>query len=215
MNGSGGGCAAWRVGEVVPLARRELFGEPAEPAWFILLVRPQAELPVCARLARLGAVESWFPTEVAWRRLRTGGREKYWRRIAPGYVFLLTDAAVRWHLLAEATLGMVAGVVGVCGPGGQLAPAPISTAEMLAMRQVPARLEALRRRAEAERLAAARAHLVTGPGPAQITAGALAGFVVDVRSVHAGIARVVMEMLGGPTEVQVEVGSLRRCAACA
>lgn len=213
MSGIGGGGAAWRRGEVVPMAPRPLFGAPCAPAWFVLLVRPQAELPVCARLARLGAVETWFPTEVAWRRLRTGGREKYWRRIAPGYVFLLTDATLRWHLLAEATLGLVTGVVGLRGPGGQLVPVSIPTAQMLAMRQVPARLEALRRRAEAERLAAARAHLVTGPGPAQIAAGALAGFVVDVRSIHAGIAHVVMDLLGGPTEVQVDVGALRRCAA--
>ncbi len=181
-------------GGVVPLgAAVDLFGKPCQPVWYVLLVRPQAEVAVTAQLEKLGARSCWFPTETGWR-FRRGRRrkEKYLRLVAPGYVFLEADRKVAWHRMAELTLGRVRGVVG-------------QGATPLHVRDV-ARLERIRRtpkllRAEGIR-PGSRVELRTGP---------LAGFVCDVAAVNRDIAALISPAFGA-MRVEADVADLERLA---
>lgn len=182
-------------------ARAKLFGERTDPGWFVLMVSPHAEVAVSAQVERLGAEACWFPTEVAWR-VHPGRRRKvkYLRRIAPGYVFMLTDRKVAWHRLSDATSGRVRGVVGRNG-----VPRPVCEADMARMRCVPKQLEAAAK-------AAAEAERVSSPCMAEFRDGPLAGLVVDVSDVSSGIATLFSPLLGG-APVQAEAGSLRKLAS--
>lgn len=189
---------------------RALFGRPCAPAWYVLLVAPQCEPAVTSLLLRLGAQDAWYPTEVAWRqRPHRAGKVRYLRRVAPGYVFVRVTRQPAWHLFREALLGMVRGVVGHDG-----LPLPIPESVLAEMRQVPARIESLRRQAEAERLAREAAELaawhIVAPCRAELRRGPFAGIVVEVETIHAGIARAILRLQGGPVPMEVGIAALRR-----
>jgi transcription antitermination factor NusG len=106
----------------------------------------------------------------------------------------------RWHTLRDCRY--LTGVVTVAGQ-----PAVITEFAMAQMAQIPATLAA-RRAEEAERR-------TIRPGDrATITDGPLAGCRVSVASVHAGIARVILGILGA-TEAQIEVARLDKAQAVA
>lgn len=195
-----------QVGDVVDAAADPLFGDECRPEWFVLLVEPQAELSVSARLLRQGAADCWYPTEIGWRWRRGGRRkEKYLRRIAPGYVFLLANAQVAWHRMADATLGKVRHVAGIDG-----VPVPVPDREMAKMQQVPQHLEALKAKVEAELEAARLAELPVEGGRAVVRTGPFEGFVVDVLSIHAGIARAVLSGKAARAEVRMAAAEMKR-----
>jgi len=177
----------YRIGQTFKHNGGQIVAAPlGTVAWYILLTAPQQEFAVSAWLTRSGAVECWLPTEEAWRRVR-GPRRKvsYLRRLAPGYVFLAVDRAPLWHVIRDASLGRIRGVV--CQDGE---PLEVPEAALARMRRVPARIAQIRERARQER--------IIRPGDrAVIATGPLAGWAVDVARLDRGIAHFVLPLLGG------------------
>lgn len=190
----------YHLGQIVPFdyPRRPLGAELASPQWFILTTPPQREASAKAWLTQVGVAEVWFPTEAAWRPVR-GKRAKveYQRLVAPGYVFGLFERAPAWDVVFQMGKGRVSGVVGRDGE-----PLAISVRALEQMQQVPGRIERERRLVEEAR------RIVPGRKVA-ITTGPLAGHVVDVTTVHAGIARIVLTALGSEREVEAPLSILR------
>ncbi|WP_428924983.1 transcription termination/antitermination protein NusG [Marinibacterium sp. SX1] len=193
---------SYERGQIVPLDyERAPFGAPMAPCWFILLVPPQKEAGAAAWARRAGALETWFPTEKAWR-FRGGkaaarrNKVEYRRLIAPGYVFVLTDRVPAWDVIRQRSIGRVSGVVSRDG-----AACAIATDELANMAQVPQRLERMRRAEDERRRFARQAkHPVAGQ-MARICEGPMSGFMVDVERVHAGIAHWIIKGIRGNCRV--------------
>lgn len=179
--------------------KRDLWVRDADPRWYIFITAPQGELPAEAWLRRNGVPECWFPTEERWKRIPRGKvrKVKYLAPIVPRYLFVTLDKEPNWDLLFERSLGKLTGVV--CRDG---VPMPISERDMLKMQQVPATLFAIR---EKKRLAT----IVRAGDRVRVLSGAFEEWVVDVSRVHAGVAHVILPMLG-LNEVEVPVDRLAR-----
>lgn len=185
---------ALSIGDVLPAAlRANLFGAPSAKAWFVLLVAPRSEIAVTAQLERLGAEACWFPTETGWRTRRGQRRkERYLRRVAPGYLFMQTGRQVAWHLMAEMTHGRVRGVLGHDG-------APLCVKDV-------ARLDRIRTTPK----------LLEGEGlrpgcDVELKSGPLAGFVFEIAAIEAGIATLFSPAFHA-SMVRAEVDALERLA---
>ena len=177
----------YQVGQIVEFPQaRGIWRRDWEPSWFILTTPAQSEAPASAWLMAQGCAECWFPTEVRWRRIPRGKRSKvkYLAPIVPRYVFALMPAEPHWDVLFSRARGKVSGVVSRYG-----IPAPISDADMAGMREVPQRLANARE-------VARQARTIRAGDRASVTSGPLAGWTVDVESIHAGIARIVVPLLG-------------------
>jgi hypothetical protein len=70
------------------------------------------------------------------------------------------------------------------------------------MGQVPQRLEAMRK-------AAAEARIIRPGDKARITTGAMAGWIVDVADIHAGVASFIGNMLG-KTSINIPLEHLEK-----
>lgn len=197
--------ANWRIGKSYPLDRRRpTLGADMAPQWFIFVTPPQKERAAILYLENSGADEAWQPTETRWRVVRTSkGKDKrpYEKSIAPGYVFALLSRDPAWDLLFQRSLGRVSGVIGYRGR-----PYPIPVRAMLEMQQVPDRIEAMRSERAAAMLAAQLAKAPREGEPARILQGPLADRIVDVRTIHDGIAWFLL----GEVPVKADVGSLER-----
>jgi transcription antitermination factor NusG len=167
-----------------------------------LLTRPQCEGNAVAWLAANG-VEAWYPTELRWK-ARAGRRVQYRRRIAPGYLFALFAGAPRWPVLFGEDPG-ARWLRGVVGAGGR--PLPISAEAMAEVEGLPQRLLASRAEMRARAAEAAR---VRAGDRVRVADGPLRDWVVEVAAVHAGVARLVVPLLGGDREVSCEVQHLAR-----
>lgn len=179
--------------------KRGLWARDADPQWYIFTTAPQGELPAEAWLRRNGVPECWFPTEMKWRIIPRGKRRKvpYMAPIAPRYLFSVLDKVPHWDVLFDRARGKLTGVVSRDG-----VPQPIPEAAMMQMQQVPQRLETLR-----EDMRRARQ---IGPGDrATVQDGPMAGWTVDVTRIHAGIAHIVIPLLG-QREVPIEEARLRK-----
>ncbi|MCE8421274.1 hypothetical protein LZ190_21880 [Rhodovulum sulfidophilum] len=178
----------YEIGQRMPLDMdAAAFGAQISPQWYILLSSPQKEPGAQARLTQMGVAECWYPTETAYRRLARGRRKQvpYERRLAPGYVFVRLDREPRWHLIREHCRGLLRGIVSRHGM-----PLPIPEAAIAQMRCVPERIARIRDREMAAR--------IIRPGDrAEIVAGPLAGWTVEVDWIDAGIAHFVLPLLGG------------------
>lgn len=185
-----------RIGDKVAAVPREALTQAGTPRWHVFVVEPMREAGVRAWFEWRG-LEAWYPTETAWRRVARGPRAKvaYERRLVPGYVFVRFEGAPVWSAVRRCRW-----LRRVVGRDGR--PAAVSDAGMAEMARVPQRLEAMRRAAqEARRI---------GPGDrARIRDGAMAGWVVEVSEVHAGIARFVVPLLG-ERRCDMEVGRLEK-----
>lgn len=181
-----------KVGDEVEPAPKRAMVKTGRPRWHVFVVQPMSEDSVRAWFARRG-IEAWFPTEQAWRRVPRARRKRvpYERRLVPGYVFARFDGEPVWSEVRKCR--WLRRVVGCDGR-----PAPVSDDAMAEMARVPWRLEAMRKAAEEAR------RIVPGDR-ALIRDGAMAGWVVEVREVHAGIARLVVPILGNRvTQISVE-----------
>lgn len=191
---------AFRVGEVVPVERgRGIWREDWPPAWFIFTTPAQSESAAAAWLQAQGVCECWFPVEVRWRRQPHGRRAKvkYSAPIVPRYIFAFLPAEPHWDVLFDRARGKLSGVVSRDG-----LPLAIPEAAILQMRHVPERLALIRER---DRIAR-----IVRPGDrASVTTGPLAGWTVDVESIHGGIARIVVPLLGR-SSVEISVANLAR-----
>lgn len=177
----------YTIGQSIALSvSRQIFGEPTPARWYILKTAPQKEFAVEAWIKANGAVEAWLPTEKRWRKIPRGKRRKveYQARLAPGYVFVCFDREPVWDVLIARANGKLFGVV---GEGGW--PVAIPESAMARMKLMPARIEVLRAQAR-------EARMVRPGDKARILEGPLVGWVVDVSSVDAGIARIVVPLLG-------------------
>lgn len=204
--------AGYQAGQVIPpeewqaiFGKRGLWAAPLPaPQWYIFTTAAQRELPAEAWLRRNGVPECWFPTETRWRNLPRGKRRKvsYLAPIAPRYLFAVLDKEPHWDVLfARArVLGNITGVVSRNG-----VPQPIPEAAMMQMRHVPQRLEAIRAEMEAAKRInpGDRAEIITGP---------LAGWTVDIATIHDGIASFVLPLLG-KSAASVELSGLRKIAS--
>lgn len=169
---------------------------PIEPRWFVLLPMPQCEAKVQAWLLVRG-VESWFPTEIGWRiKAHSHRKEKYVRRIAPGYLFARFEAAPNWpalfysrHKVRVVSIGDV--------------PAPITDETMAQMQEVPHRLAEMKHRA-------AEARIIRPHDKARITKGAFEGWTVDVSQVNGGIAKYVVSLFGAEREAEISITHLEK-----
>jgi transcription antitermination factor NusG len=177
----------YTIGQTIALGvSRQIFGEPTPARWYILKTAPQKEFHVVGWIKANGAVEAWLPTETRWRKITRGKRRKveYQARLAPGYVFVCFDREPVWDVLFAQANGKLFGVV---GEGGR--PVAIPENAMARMKHMPKRIEVLREQARQERM--------VQPGDkARITKGPLVGWIVDVSRVDAGIAKIVVPLLG-------------------
>ena len=188
------------IGQSFPLEpqRPVQVGEIATAAWFGFQTPPLKETSAQAWLEKRG-IEAWFPTEPRKRRLARGKRAfvEYDGKIVPRYIFARFTGYPQWDVLRGCR--WLSRVIGVDGN-----PLPVSDDVMSQMEQVPQRLEVIRQRERDRR--------IISPGDrVRITSGAMEGWVVDVSSVHAGIARLILpQSLLGISEAQVEVAHLQK-----
>jgi len=173
-------------------------GEPIPETWYILMAAPTRDAALAAWLNKIGVVEVWRPTEQAWKPCR-GARRKvpYERAIAPGYVFCLFDREPIWHILWEQAGKRARGVVGV-----HERPYAVPERVMAQMQMVPARIDVLRAAEEAKRREERLARQPMPGAPAMPLTGAMAGRVVDVSSIHAGVARFILNGIEFTTPVE-------------
>lgn len=187
----------YRVGDVLPAAETTAITLwEIDPRWFVLLPMPQCEAKVQAWLQVRG-VESWYPTEVGWRmKAHSHRKEKFIRRIAPGYLFARFEAHPNWPALFHSRHKLR--VVGVSDR-----PAAITDDTMAEMQELPHRLAEMRTRA-------IEAKTVRPGDRARVTHGAFEGWTVDVSQVNAGIARFVVGLFGADREMEIEVARLEK-----
>lgn len=166
-----------------PSGRGIQVGE-ADPAWFVLVTRPQAEDRARDWLLAGGASDAWFPVETYWRSIPRGKRRtvEAVRRVVPGYVFVRFSGFPQWDLIRGSRF--VASVVGIGGT-----PMPIRDDDMARMEMVPQRLAVLR---EAQR----QARVIRAGDRVRIRDGGLEGWIVDVSEVTGNLARLLVPILG-------------------
>ena len=188
--------AAFAVGQTFRQPERQtITGQPVSPRWFALLTMPQGEAKAQAWLAVHG-VESWYPTEVAWRIIpRAKRKQKYLKRIAPGYLFARFEAEPNWPAIRYSRHKLR--VVSIDGN-----PAPISDATMAEMQAIPDRLAEIKQRA-------IEARTIRPGDRATIRDGFMAGWAVDVSEIHDGIAQFIVPILG-ETVVKIPVARLAK-----
>lgn len=191
----------YRIGQTIPLdGHGKIIGQPLErPEWYIFTTAPQMELPSIAWLCRNGVEDAWCPTETRFRKVPRGRRKKvpYEAPVAPGYLFARFEHRPVWHVLRERSKGKITGVVSRDGIPLEIAEDAISQ-----MKHVPARIAAIKAREQERRR--------LKPGDeADIVAGPLEGWTVEVIRIHAGIAYFVAPLLG-EREIAVEAAKLRK-----
>lgn len=188
-----------KIGDVFPAAEgRSIWAAHWEPAWFIFTVPPRGELPASAWLARNGVAEAWYPSETAFKRnrFRPNQRTPYERPVAPGYLFAVLPSLPHWDVLFARSRGKLLKVVSDKGR-----PIAVPESVIMDMAKVPQRLETIR---EAE-----RAKRMIRPGDKVTVDIAGISWTVEVDRIHAGIASLILPLLGG-REVQRPVDALRK-----
>lgn len=191
---------ALQIGDEVPgpAPRSSAVLLPCDPVWFVMQTMPQGEVKAKAWLSTYG-VESWFPTETAWRQVRGQQRkEKYERRIIPGYLFSRFEHEPNWPTIRHSKHKLR--VVGVNG-----SPISVTDEAMSDMQSIPERLREMKQMAIAAK--------IIKPGDrARIRDGYMRDWVVDVSEVSNGIAKFV---LPGGMEAKIEVDRLDKEAPLA
>lgn len=205
----------YRIGDVLPLEGTGIWGGPLRDdagaetvAWFIFRTPPMKEIAAEAWLTRQGVIEAWHPVITDWVPAKGANPRRrkipITRRVAPGYVFACVDREIRWHVLFEAARGRVAKVVTLGG-----LPLAIPDAVIAQMQHVPRRVEALHKHAEEARLAEMLAKQPKPGETARVMAGALAGMVVEVESIHGGLAQC---LAWGFRKIAIDAKTLERKA---
>lgn len=178
------------------------FGE-APPCWYAFLTPPQREVSAKAWFEFHG-IECWYPSETRWRIIPRGKRKKapYEARLVPRYIFARFTGNPQWDILRDCRwLTRAIGVDGV--------PVPITDETLSQMQQVPSRLESIRAKREAERKAEAEKRIIRPGDKVVVTDGAMAGWIVDVAEIHAGVASFIANMLGA-AKVNIPLSSLEK-----
>lgn len=208
-----------RVGDPVTLPpSRHIVGRTLpEPLWYILVTAPQRERDIADWLGAWPGIETWYPTEEAWRKV-PGKMKK--RRVlkpfAPRYVFALFEREPQWDVIAEQGRGRVTGVVsrlveGAAGPFElEYVPVAISERVLAAMRHVPERLAELAREIEREAELAAIAAVPQPGETVEVNAGALAGRECTVQDVSNGLVRWLYDGGAIPIHGECMVSDIRR-----
>lgn len=198
--GTRGGGVTYHIGQIVPMrAARGIWRSERRPGWFIFTTPPQAEARAAAWLREVGADECWFPVEERWRTEARGKtrRVSYLAPVAPRYLFAVLSFDPHWDVLFDRAKGKISKVIARDG-----VPLEIPEQAMLEMRQVPRRIEAMREEIR-------RASEIRPGDRAEIVAGPLAGWTVDVTRIHAGIAHFIVPLLGR-SEAKIAMGDMRK-----
>lgn len=176
------------------MIHQPIFAETWNPAWFVLIVPPQSELVATAWLARQGIADAWHPTETIFvrNRYKPGKRIPKLKPIATGYLFTRLDRRPIWDFLFAQSNGKISDVmrVGEC-------PIALRDADLMAMKQMPERLRALRQ-------AAIDAATIRPGDMATITGGHMDGWTIRVDDVKGGMAFFEAPIGAG----RIEVGRL-------
>lgn len=176
------------------MMHQPIFAETWAPAWFVLIVPPQSELVATAWLARQGIMEAWHPTETIFvrNRYKPGKRIPKLKPIVTGYLFTRLDRRPIWDFLFAQSNGKISDVmrVGEC-------PIALRDADLMAMKQMPERLRALRQ-------AAIDAATIRPGDMATITGGHMDGWTIRVDDVKGGMAFFEAPIGAG----RIEVGRL-------
>ena len=198
----------YRIGQSYPIEGRGIFAERLEcgPRWFIFRVPPMKERAAAAWLMSNGALEAWYPTTTDWVPAKGSNPRRrkvpYERRVAPGYLFVCVDRVPRWYTLFEAARGRLSRVVTMGG-----LPFAIPDEVIGHMKLVPRRIQHLNDKAEAEQYAAWLAKQPVEGGLATVKTGPLTGVMVEVASIHGGLAQCIA---WGFSKVTIEAGNLER-----
>jgi hypothetical protein len=160
------------------MIHQPLFAEAWTPLWFVMLVPPQGELSATAWLARQGVTEAWHPTEMTYvrSRFKPGKRIPKLKPIATGYLFTRLDRRPIWPWLFEQSRGKVMDVMRI----GE-SPVALRDSDLMAMQQMPERLQALRQ-------AAIDAATIRPGDTATICGGNMDGWSITVDSINGGVA---------------------------
>ena len=174
------------------MMHQPIFAETWTPAWFVLIVPPQSELVATAWLARQGIAEAWHPTEMIYvrNRFKPGKRIPKLKPIATGYLFTRLDRRPIWDFLFAQSNGKISDVMRV----GEN-PIALRDADLMAMKQMPERLRALRQ-------AAIDAATIRPGDMATITGGHMDGWTIRVDSIKGGMAFFEAPIGAGRIEVE-------------
>lgn len=171
-----------------------IFAEPWPSLWFVLITPPQGELRASAWLARFGVEESWHPTEIVYVHDRKPPH-KLIPKIKPictGYLFSRFDHRPIWPFLFDQSRGKIQDVLRI---GDR--PVALDDRDLMAMQQMPARLQSMRD-------AAKEAATIRAGDTVTVTSGAMAGWTVTVQETHGGIARISLPLLGKDVELPID-----------
>lgn len=190
----------WKIGQSIPCdGQRKVLGAPCDPVWYVLICAPGRDEAARRWLLRRGFAEAWFPVREVWRKLPQHRKARPVPvRVAPGYVFVLTDRAIQWDVLWDQSCGRLRAVIGTMD-----GPMPIAPKAIAEMRQVPKLLDDLHRQAEEAR------RVVVGCR-ARIAAGPFEGHVVAVTELEDGMAPVLITLFGRTLQIEASIDSLER-----
>ncbi len=157
---------------------KPIFAEPWPAAWFVLIIPPQGESAALRWLTRQGIAEAWYPSETIFARNRYKPEKRIPRVIplATGYMFARLHNRPIWDFLFSQSNGKIIDVMRV----GER-PVALRDADLMAMRQVPERLQALQQ-------AAIEAATIKPGDMATITGGLMDGWRISVDSIKGGLA---------------------------
>lgn len=173
------------------MMHQPIFAETWNPLWFVLIVPPQGELTATSWLSRHG-VESWHPTEMVYVRQhhRPNKRIPRIKPIVTGYLFTRLDRRPIWDFLFAQSNGKIGDVmrIGEC-------PVALRDDDLMAMKQMPERLRALRQ-------AAIDAATIYPGDTAVISGGNMDGWTIHVDSIKGGMAFFEAPIGRGMVEVE-------------
>ncbi|WP_395543258.1 transcription termination/antitermination NusG family protein [Neotabrizicola sp. sgz301269] len=189
---------SYYIGQILPpvITRGAVGDLMPEPLWFAFTTPPQKERAALAWLERR-EIEAWYPTQTKYRTVPRAKvkRQKYEAVVVPRYIFARFTGYPQWDILR--TCKHLSGVVSY-----EDHPAPISDTTLMQMAAVPQRLEEIRER-ETER------RRIRPGDKAKVKDGPLEGWLVDVQTVHAGLASFIVPLLG-ERETHISVDRLSR-----
>lgn len=189
----------WKIGQVIEWqpGRGAQVGEMPAPQWFAFTTPPQKERAAKAWLDLRG-VDAWYPTETRWRHRPRAKikREKYEATVVPRYILARFTGFPQWDILRACRY--LSGVIGHDGT-----PLPVTDETLCEMRAVPAVLTEMKRvKIERETIR---------PGDrAEICDGPFAGWVVEVNTITAGLARFMLPLMGGSASASASITEMRK-----
>lgn len=163
--------------------------------WYCLRTAPQKEIALAEILRDQFGLSTFCPIETRWRRVPGTVRKRrpVTYAMLPRYMFVRCDYP--WEIIRAHRHRGIQGVVGIDGR-----PAPISE-------QAIERLIRISGTLVPTNTAPIRRSFNVGD-QVEIVSGPFRGHLVPIESINGRAARVLMQMLGGETEVEIPLDQL-------